>query len=465
MSIILAMSIGFACSSCALQAAKPAAPVVPPAFEQAASGGAQWPDGTWYQGFASQELDSLVALAQDKSLDVAAAAARVKQADARARQAGAALLPQVDANGSGTQFAGGTHGTTAHELDWSAVLSASYEIDFWGKNRAASNSANALVNASRADFATVRITLSNAVATSYFQVLSLRERIALARLNLDAARSVLRFTEARHDAGSVGEAELAAQRAAVASSELIVPQLQQQEVEALAALALLVGRAPEGFTVTADRLDALAEPPLAAGLPSELLRRRPDLITSEYNLQAAHADLIVARAALFPSLSLTATGGVANPAVNAAVNVLAGTGWSLTAGATLVQTIFDAGRRRAVIQEATAKQEELVANYQSSILSALVDVEKALAAIHYLELQKEPQQRNVDQSERAFQGTQLRFREGAGEYLAVLESQRTLFAARDQLSQYKLARLQALLGLCKALGGGWQYPTLSQKQL
>jgi outer membrane protein, multidrug efflux system len=459
------MSIGFACSSCALQAEKPAAPVVPPAFEQAASGDAPWPDATWYHGFASQELDSLVALAEDKSLDVAAAAARVKQADARARQAGAALLPQVDANGSGTQFAGGTHGTTAHELDWSAVLSASYEIDFWGKNRAASNSANALVNASRADFATVRITLSNAVATSYFEVLSLRERIALARLNLDAARGVLRFTEARHDAGSVGEAELAAQRAAVASSELIVPQLQQQEAEALAALALLVGRAPEGFTVTGDRLDALAEPPLAAGLPSELLRRRPDLITSEYNLQAAHADLIVARAALFPSLSLTATGGVANPAVNAAVNVLAGTGWSLTAGASLVQTIFDAGRRRAVIQEATAKQEELVANYQSSILSALVDVEKALAAIHYLELQKEPQQRNVDQSERAFQGTQLRFREGAGEYLAVLESQRTLFAARDQLSQYKLARLQALLGLCKALGGGWQYPTLSQKQL
>jgi multidrug efflux system outer membrane protein len=459
------MSIGFACSSCALQAEKPAAPVVPPAFEQAASGDAPWPDGTWYHGFASQELDSLVALAQDKSLDVAAAAARVKQADARARQAGAALLPQVDANGSGTQFAGGTHGTTAHELDWSAVLSASYEIDFWGKNRAASNSANALVNASRADFATVRITLSNAVATSYFEVLSLRERIQLARLNLDAARDVLRFTEARHDAGSVGEAELAAQRAAVASSELIVPQLQQQEVEALAVLALLVGRAPEGFTVAGERLDALAEPPLAAGLPSELLRRRPDLITSEYNLQAAHADLIVARAALFPSLSLTATGGVANPAVNAAVNVLAGTGWSLTAGASLVQTIFDAGRRRAVIQEATAKQEELVANYQSSILSALVDVEKALAAIHYLDLQKEPQQRNVDQSERAFQGTQLRFREGAGEYLAVLESQRTLFAARDQLSQYKLARLQALLGLCKTLGGGWQHPTLSQKQL
>jgi multidrug efflux system outer membrane protein len=151
--------------------------------------------------------------------------------------------------------------------------------------------------------------------------------------------------------------------------------------------------------------------------------------------------------------------------VNAAVNVLAGTGWSFTAGATLVQSIFDAGRRRAAIQEATAKQEELVANYHNSILSALLDVEKALAALHYLELQKEPEQRSVDQSERAFQGTQLRFREGTGEYLAVLESQRALFAARDQLSQYKLARLQALLGLCKALGGGWQSPTPSQKPL
>jgi multidrug efflux system outer membrane protein len=457
--------MGFACSSCALQAVKPAAPVVPPAFEQTVGSSAPWPDETWFHGFGSSELDSLVALAQDNGLDIVAAVARVKQADARARQAGAALLPQVDANGTATQFAGGTHGSTAHETDWAALLSASYEVDFWGKNRAASNSAKALADASRADLTTVRITLSNAVATSYFQVLSLRERVALARLNLEAAQGVLHFTEARYEAGSVGAAELAAQRAAVANSELIVPQLQQQEVEARGALALLVGHAPEGFTVAGDRLDALAEPPLAAGLPSDLLRRRPDLITSEYNLQAAHADLIAARAALFPSLNLTAGGGVQNPAVNAAVTVLAGTGWSLTAGATLVQTIFDAGRRRAVIQEATAKQEELVANYHGSILAALLDVENALAAIHYLELQKEPQQRNADQSERAFQGAQLRFREGAGEYLAVLESQRTLFAARDQLSQYKLARLQALLGLCKALGGGWQYPTPSQKQL
>ena len=460
---ISAVFIALACCSCTLQAVQPAAPVVPPAFEQTTGGGAPWPDAAWFHGFASAELDSLIAQARENNLDITAAAARVRQADARARQAGAALLPEVDANGNIEQFGGGSHGATAHETDWGTLLTASYEVDFWGKNRAASNSAKSLAQASRADLATVRITISSGVAESYFQVLSLRERIALARLNLEAAQGVLRFTEARYDAGRAGPAELAAQRAAVANSELIIPQLEQQETEARGALALLVGHAPEGFSVSAERLDGLGEPSIAAGLPSQLLERRPDLIAAENNLTAAHADLIAARAALFPSLSLTAGGGVQNPAVQAAVITLPGTGWSLTAGASVVQAIFDNGRRRAVIAEATARQQELVADYQSSILAALLDVEKALTAVHSLELQQEPQRRNVEQSERAFEGAQLRYREGAGEYLAVLESQRTLYAAREQFSQYKLERFQALLGLCKALGGGWQYQRTAEE--
>ena len=460
---ISAVFISVACCACTLQAVKPAAPVIPPAFEQAAGGDVPWPDAAWFHGFASDELDSLIAQARENNLDIAAAAARVREANARARQAGAALLPEVDATGNIEQFGGGSHGASASETDWSTLLSASYEVDFWGKNRAASNSAKLLAQASRADLATIRIAISSGVAQSYFQVLSLRERIALARLNLEASQGVLRYTEARYDAGRAGPAELAAQRAAVANSELIVPRLEQQEAEARGALALLVGHAPEGFSVSAERLDGLGEPSIAAGLPSQLLERRPDLIAAENNLTAAHADLIAARAALFPSLSLTAGAGVQNPAVQAAVITLPGTGWSLTAGASVVQAIFDNGRRRAVIAEATARQQELVADYQSSILAALLDVEKALTAVHSLELQREPQQRNVEQSERAFEGAQLRYREGAGEYLAVLESQRTLYAAREQFSQYKLERFQALLGLCKALGGGWQYPRTAEE--
>jgi NodT family efflux transporter outer membrane factor (OMF) lipoprotein len=454
---VMALAAALAAGACTLEGAKPAPPTLPAEFEHAGAT-APWPDADWYRGFASSELDSLIALAEKNSLDVAAAVARVKQADARARQAGAVLLPQVDANGNVAYFAGGVNSATAHETDWGALLSASYEVDFWGKNRAAVQSSQALAGVSRAELTVVRITLSNSVAASYFQVLSLRERIVLARLNVDAARGILNFTEARYQAGSIGPAELAAQRAAVANSELVVPELQRQESEARSALALLVGRAPEGFSVSAENLDALEEPPVAAGLPSDLLKRRPDLIAAEGNLESAHADLTVARAAMFPSLNLTVNGGVQSPAVQAAVITLAGTGWSLTAGASLVQTIFDSGRRRGAVDEAAARQEELVAEYHSSILAALVDVENALTARQYLEQQRDAQHRNADQSERAFQGAELRYREGVGEYLAVLEAQRTLDAARDQLSQYKLERLKALLGLCRALGGGWQVP-------
>ena len=229
---VIAIVAALAGSACALDGAKPATPAVPAAFEQPSTQG-PWPDADWYRGFASGELDSLIALAGDNSLDIAAAAARVKQADARARQAGAALLPQVDPNGNATQFGGGSHGATAHETDWAALLSASYEIDFWGKNRAAANSAQALAGASRADLAAVRITISNSVAASYFQVLSLRERIALAR-----AESRGRPGNPALHRGPLSMPAASARRNSPRSAprspnaELIVPQLQQQEAEA-----------------------------------------------------------------------------------------------------------------------------------------------------------------------------------------------------------------------------------------
>jgi outer membrane protein, multidrug efflux system len=166
--------------------------------------------------------------------------------------------------------------------------------------------------------------------------------------------------------------------------------------------------------------------------------------------------MLAARAALFPSLTLTAGGGVASPAMQAAVVTLAGTGYTLSAGADVVQAIFDNGRRRAVSHEAAAHEEELLAAYRGAIFSALVDVEDALAAVQHLEQQKPAQQENIAQSERAFEGSQLRYREGAADYVTVLEAQRTLWAAREQFSEYKLARLEALLGLSKALAGGWQ---------
>jgi outer membrane protein TolC len=195
-----------------------------------------------------------------------------------------------------------------------------------------------------------------------------------------------------------------------------------------------------------------------------LLTRRPDVFMAEANMQAANADLLAARAALFPSLTLNVSGGVQNPALNAAVLTLSGAGPTLNLGASLTQSIFDRGRLRAVRAEAQAKDEELVAAYRAAILSALVDVENALSALDHLQQARALQEENVSQSERAFEGASLRYKAGSGDFLTVLEAQRTLYAARDQYSQYRFARFQAFIALYKALGGGWQAPKTATKE-
>jgi multidrug efflux system outer membrane protein len=446
-----------ACTSCALQAPKPTVPEVPVAFDNGPPAGqAAWPGKAWYHGFASPELDALITQATSANLDLAGARARLTQADARARQAGAAILPSVDALGNGNFLAGHSANGSAHELDWSGLLSASYEVDFWGKNRATANAARLLDTAARADRDTLALTTLAGVADGYFELLSMRERLRLAQSNLDTAGGLLEVVQARFNAGASDPVTLATQRSVLAAAQLALPELRQREAEALTALALLVGRQPEGFQVPEAALDSLTEPRIGPGLPVELLTRRPDVYSAEASLRAADADLVAARAAMLPSLTLTAAGGLQNPAMNAAVAALAGTGPGLNLGAGLTQSIFDHGRLRAVRDEARAKDEELLASYRKAILSALVDVENALAAIHNLDAAREFQTQSLAQSQLAFDGAQLRYRQGAGDFLAVLEAQRTLYAARDQYSQYKLARLQALVGLCKALGGGWE---------
>jgi outer membrane protein, multidrug efflux system len=417
--------------------------------------GGSLPTQSWFREFGSEELDGLIAAASSNSLDLQAADARLREADARARAAGAAILPQVDLDANSTTYAGHSSDGSAHETDYGALLSASYEIDFWGKNRSARESAEAAREASEADRAVVAVSTLTGVADTYFQVVALRERIALAREAVENARQVLGAVEARRAQGLGNPTELAQQRAAVANAEIHVRDLEQQGDAELAALAILVGKMPGTLQVATQHLAELKTPAVSAGLPAELLARRPDVFAAEANLRAAHADLAQARAAFFPSIVLTANGGVQNPAVNAAVISLAGLGPSLSAGAALTQAIFNGGRLRAARAEAVAKEQEMLAQYRSATLSALWDVETALAATAHLEQQQAAQQEAVAQSEVALSGAQARYRAGSGDFLTVLDAERSLFAAREQMSQYTLARLQAAVGLCKALGGGW----------
>jgi multidrug efflux system outer membrane protein len=451
--------VGCLCVGCSLQATKLPQPKLPEFFEWSPAGdSANWLGKDWYHGFASAELDELISEATSNNLDLATARTRVAQADARARQAHAAILPSVDAAGNANYLAGHSKNGTAHEIDWAALLSASYEVDFWGKNRATANSARYLAAASRADRDTVALTMLAGVANGYFQVLSLRERLAVARSNVDAARNLMNVVDSRFKVGFSNPLEVATQRAALATVEITVPELEQLQEEAVASLAVLLGRPPEGFTVQGAPLESVKEPKIGAGLPSELLRRRPDIFTAESNFGSASSDLVAARAALFPSLTLTASGGIQNPALNAAITSLSGVGPTMNLGASLAQPIFNGGKLRAARAEAEAKQQESANGYRAAIIAALVDVENSLSAISHLDAARDFQNENIEQSKRAFEGAEYRYKQGAGDFLSVLEAQRTLYTVRDQFIQYKLARLQALVSLSKALGGGWQAP-------
>jgi len=438
---------------------------VPVTWEQPAPVDAPiWPATNWWQAFSSPELDRVIIAAQTNNLDVAAAEARVLQAQARARQVGASLLPTVNLNVLAERQGAIASSSASHENNFGVFLGASYELDFWGKNRNLFASAGALAKATRADRETVALTATAGTANTYFQLLSVRERLSIARLNLENAQMVLDIIQRRFENGLANAFETAQQRATVFALQAIIPLLEQQELDSRATLAILLGQKPEGFDVAGENLEDLASPAVAPGLPSELLARRPDIATAEAALEAANANVAAARAAFFPSIQLVGAGGLQNPALQGVITTLGGTGAAFAIGASLVQTVFDAGRLAGQRDEAQAREQELLANYRNVVLSAFSDVERSLGNIGHLAEQENFQNQQVLQNEQAFDVAQRRYGEGLDNFLTVLEAQRALYVARDQVSQTRLARFQAIVGLYRALGGGWQAEELDIAQ-
>ena len=413
---------------------------------------------TWWTTFGSPELESLVAQALAGSPDLAIATARVQQAEAQVRVVGASLFPVLTA---GSSASGGRTSTVGGVKSGSAVvnsaasvgLTASYEIDLWGKNRAGVRAAESSAAAAGFDRDTAQVTLVSGVATSYFDVLALRTRLAIARDNLATAQKVLDLVNARARNGAATALDVSRQEATVLSQQAALLPLQQQERQTLAALAVLVGQPPEGFDVKATGITDLHVPTIDPGLPSTLLVRRPDLASAEAQLAAANADVAAARAALLPSITLTGTAGLAT----AALTSVATSGATLAAGvaASLLQPIFDGGRLRGQKAVAESRERELVETYRKAILSAFADVEEALAGTTRLGQQEQLQADVQTRAQESLRLADIRYRAGADDLLTVLDAQRTLFAAQDQLAQIQLNRLQAAVSLYKALGGGW----------
>jgi len=411
---------------------------------------------TWWTSFSSPELASLVAEALAGSPDLAIATERVNQAEAQVRVAGASLFPQLSLGGDASgRRSGATGGKTVAVTDSAANigLTASYELDLWGKNRAGVRAAQSSASASHFDRDTAQLTLVSGVAASYFDVLALRTRLAIARENLDTAQKVLDLVSARARNGAASALDVARQEGTVSSQKAALLPLEQQERQTLAALAVLLGRPPEGFDVKATGITDLAVPSIDPGLPSTLLIRRPDLASAEAQLAAANADVAAARAAMLPTITLTGTAGLATAALTS-VSTMGATA-AASIAASLLQPIFDGGRLRGQKAVAESKERELVETYRKAILSSFGDVEQSLAATSRLGQQEQLQEDVQTQAREAQRLAEIRYRAGADDLLTVLDAQRTLFAAQDSLAQIQLNRLQAAVSLYKALGGGW----------
>ncbi|MCK8783591.1 efflux transporter outer membrane subunit [Roseomonas sp. NAR14] len=450
-------------------------------------GPARWPTRDWWRGFGSPELDGLMEAAAGNNFDIAVAIAQVRQADAQARITGAALLPTVNLTGSATRSqsassggsststtgagtttgvggVGTTTGTTTSTVIsgggggnrqssiFRASLAASYEIDFWGKNTAALAAAERTRAANQFNVGAVMLTTQATVANTYFELIAAQARLAIAESNLRDATRILEVIRLRVSVGTATGLDLAQQETTVAQLRANVPPLRQTVEQDGNTLATLIGRTPESLTVRGGGFERIVVPPVNAGLPAELIVRRPDVWQAEAQLASAQASVANARAQMLPSVQLTATGGVQSLLLG---TLLRPESQLFTLAAALTQPLIDGGKLRAQVDLARAQVEQYLASYRYAIVNALTDSENALVALRRTTEQEELQAQAVRQAERAFAIAEAQLRAGTIDLVSLLTAQQSLYTARNTLAQVRLLRLQAAVGLFRALGGGW----------
>ena len=418
------------------------------AWQAESVAGAPQVTGEWWQRFGSVELNSLIEQAMSANHDVAAALARIEQARASTRISRADRLPTVQAGLSASARDGSD---IERSEDGEASLSIGYEVDLWGGRAAAATAAEAQLAASVFDLDAVRLVLQSELARQYFQALALKDRLRIAGDNLAAARKLTELVRARYENGAASALELAQQRTNVHNIEASMPALEQQLRQTQHAIAVLIGRAPQGFVVAGDALAELTLPAVDPGQPVDLLERRPDVRRAEARLIAANADIGAARAALYPGLRLSASGTVSG--------LISGGSTTVTSlVASLTQTLFDGGRLRGQVALSEARRNELVASYAQTVLTGFREVEDSLVAVEAQQRRTGALRSAAEQAEAALQLATVRYEAGAEDLLNLLDSQRSRLSAQDSLVQAKLAQYTATTDLYKALGGGWVSP-------
>ena len=413
----------------------------------------------WWTLYNDPTLNSLIDKALQNNTDIKRAVSRIEEADSFAHEVGAALFPEIDLDGNARRSRISQLGSTPQSAlsqpvnnNFRATLGTSFEIDFWGKLRRAKESARAQVLSSRYAKDTISLSLSSLIANSYLQLRSLEAQIALSRDNLRSRDESLALTKRRLNGGIASNLDV--QQAQVASSNLtaqIVELVRQREIT-LHQLALLTGDL--GLTLAESDIKNLPIPPTPpAGLPSALLENRPDVAQAEQDLVSSNANVGVAKAALYPTISLTGFLGGESKDLG---DILKSAARIWSGGISLKLPIFDSGRLNSRVDQVTAQQKQVQASYERAVQNAFTEVNDALVNVRQNTEREVALDKGQQAAKEALRISENRYKSGYTAYLDVLDAQRVYNDASLSFIQSRQLRLAASVNLFKALGGGWQ---------
>ncbi len=463
--VLLAAFLGMI-GACHATPARTAPGISFPAGWSAASGAgtASEPPVRWWQGFADAELDSLVERAVAANLDLALARARILEARALRDVAAGARLPELDARAAYTrsQLSGNTRqgsitGAQPRNL-FDVGFDARWEIDHFGTNRNAVMAAEAGLAAAEEGRRDALVSLLGEIAREYVELRGSQQEIALTRANAEAQRQTLALTRARFQAGLATDLDVARAQALVSGTEAQVPSFQVQVSSGVHRLSVLLGEAPGRLESELGEEKPLpragpALEGLAAGVPSDLLRRRPDIRRAERELAGAAALTAQATADLYPKLSLGASAGLQSAHSGDLLESGSKT-WSI--GPSLLATIFDGDRLRAMVRVQNARQEQALVRYRQTVLSAMEEVENALSAVARERERRKSLEEALAASRRALELANDLHLRGLVDFFEVLDAQRSQLLAETELARSETALSSQTVSLYKALGGGWE---------
>ena len=422
--------------------------------------------GNWWAGFADPQLDALLEQVKVSNQTLVAAEAQFRQSVALADTARAAWYPTVTAGLSETRSRpSGTTGpvvgaATTKRTIWSMPLNASWEADVWGKVRRSVEAGEASAQASAADLENARLSIQSQLAQNYFQLRAVDAQKKLLADTVGAYAKSLELTNNRYKMGVVARVDVAQAQTQLKSTQAQLLDLGVQRAQLEHAIAVLLGKAAGNFSLEAKPLAAVP-PPVPAGLPADLLERRPDIAAAERRVAAANAQIGVAKAAWFPSATLNASYGF-QTATAAQWFTLPSRFWSI--GPALAETIFDGGKRQAATDQVAAAYDASVANYRQAVLTAFQEVEDNLAALRILEEEAVVQGEAVKASQQALEYSLNQYKAGISTYLQVVTAQATALASQRTAADLLARRVTATVLLVKALGGGWDAAALPKDQ-